>query len=201
MYSSDELFQRSREGNFGVCFPSCETTREINTKITLEWAQKQFVMRVHISFLTRHKQSIDDNKNDDPSTSSPCLTHSVFVCWWRPNRFLMTSQWPHNCDVITWIVISSSLDFDFIIGDIHGLSGKNVQIFKVCFTGKPNHWSRVNSISFYIQHSTPYRWPCTYFLGWILHMPSWIRMNNTHNISHTISIIGVNTCFFVYIAK
>ena len=41
MYSIDERFQRSREDYFCVYFPSCEATREINTKITLEWAQKQ----------------------------------------------------------------------------------------------------------------------------------------------------------------
>ena len=40
MYSSDESFQRSQEGYFGVYFSSCEATREINTKITLERAQK-----------------------------------------------------------------------------------------------------------------------------------------------------------------
>ena len=32
MYSSDELFQRSREGYFGAYFPSCEATGKINTK-------------------------------------------------------------------------------------------------------------------------------------------------------------------------
>ena len=46
MYSSDELFQRSREGYFCIYFPSREATREINTNITLEWAQKQFVTTV-----------------------------------------------------------------------------------------------------------------------------------------------------------
>ena len=30
-----------------------------------------------------------------------------------------TSQWPHNCDVIVWIVISNSLDIDYIHGNIH----------------------------------------------------------------------------------
>ena len=48
MYSRGELFMRSREGYFGVYFPSCAATREINTKITLEWARKQFVTRVHL---------------------------------------------------------------------------------------------------------------------------------------------------------
>ena len=41
-------------------------------------------------------------------------------CWWRHNRLLMTSQWPDNCHAITWVVISNSLDIDFIHGDIHG---------------------------------------------------------------------------------
>ena len=50
MYSSDKLFQRSQEGYFGVYFTSCEVTREINTKITLKWAQKQFVTRVYTLF-------------------------------------------------------------------------------------------------------------------------------------------------------
>ena len=36
MYSSDELFQRSRKGYFVVYFPSCEATRVLNTKIRLE---------------------------------------------------------------------------------------------------------------------------------------------------------------------
>ena len=54
MYSSGELFMRSREGYFGVYFPSCEATRETNTKITLEWAHEQFVTRVHTLFYFLH---------------------------------------------------------------------------------------------------------------------------------------------------
>ena len=108
MYSNYELFQRSREGYFGVYFPSCETTREINTKLTLEWAQKQLVTRVHTLlyfylFLTRQNKSINDDENDDLNPSS---------------------QWPDDCDAITWIVISNSLDIAFIHGDIHGRSCK-----------------------------------------------------------------------------
>ena len=38
----------------GVYFPSCEATREINTKITLEWAQKRFVRRGHTLFYFLH---------------------------------------------------------------------------------------------------------------------------------------------------
>ena len=50
---------------------SAETVRHESTYIML--------------FLTRHNDSINDDKNDDIYTSSPCLTHSVFV-------LLMTSQ-------------------------------------------------------------------------------------------------------------
>ena len=50
MYSSDELFRRSWEGYFCVYFPSCEAT----AKITLEWAQKQFVAKVHALFYFLH---------------------------------------------------------------------------------------------------------------------------------------------------
>ena len=37
----------------------------------------------------------------------------------------MTSQWPDNCDAVTWKVISNSLDIDLIYGDIRGRSHKN----------------------------------------------------------------------------
>ena len=53
------------------------------------------------------------------------LTRFSF-CWWRQNRLLMMSQWPDNCDAITWIVISNLLDVDFINGDIHGSSCKKI---------------------------------------------------------------------------
>ena len=38
-----------------------------------------------ILFLTRHDESINDDKNDDLYTSSPCLSRSFFI-------LLMTSQ-------------------------------------------------------------------------------------------------------------
>ena len=57
------------------------------------------------------------------SRSRGSLAQSTF-CWWRHNRVLMTSQWPDNCDAITWKVTSNSLDIDFINSDIHGRSCK-----------------------------------------------------------------------------
>ena len=41
---------RSLECYFGVYFPRCCATREINTKITRSWAHKQFATRVHTLF-------------------------------------------------------------------------------------------------------------------------------------------------------
>ena len=133
MYASDELIEHSWEGYFGVYFPICEATKEINTKITLEWEQNQFVMRVHalINFLL-------DIMNPQMMIKMTILTHCPHVsltrfsfCWWHHNQLLMTSQWPDNCDVIMWIMIPNSLDIDFIHADIHGHSCKNKGFIKV----------------------------------------------------------------------
>ena len=69
----------------------------------------------------QHNESKNDDKNDDFCTSSPQFSFR----WWRHNQLLMTSQWPDNCDKVTWIAISNSLDIDFIHGNIHGQSCKN----------------------------------------------------------------------------
>ena len=50
MYSCGKLFLCSLESYFSVSFPRCFATREINTKITLSWALKQFVTRVYTLF-------------------------------------------------------------------------------------------------------------------------------------------------------
>ena len=116
MCSSEELFQRSQEGYFGVYFPSCEAMREINTKITLKWMQKQFRNEGNkhqnntqvsaetvrhestyiILFHARHYESINDDKNDVLFTSSPCLTRSVFILlmtsWSFADDITMTKQ-------------------------------------------------------------------------------------------------------------
>ena len=129
MYSSYKLFQRSWEGYFGIYFPNCTSTGEINTKIKLEWAQKQFITQVHTLLYFLH-----DITNPYMMIKMTIFRHRPHVslaqflfCWWCHNRLLMMSQWPDNCDTITWIVISNSLDIDFIDGDIHGRSCKNTK--------------------------------------------------------------------------
>ena len=117
---------RSREGYFGVYFPSCAATREIITKITLEWAHKQFVTRVHTLFYFLH--DITNPKMTPKTRIFACHPHVSLArftfCSWRHTRLAMTSQWPDICDANTWQVISNSLDIDFIHGDIHGRSCK-----------------------------------------------------------------------------
>ena len=83
MYSCGELFMRSREGYFGVYFPSCAATKKINTTITLEWAHKQIVMRVF--YFLYDNGAINDDKNNGLHTTTPRLTRSVYIQ-------LMTSQ-------------------------------------------------------------------------------------------------------------
>ena len=71
MYSSDEPFQRSREGYFGVYFPSCETTREMSTKITLETGRDE---STHIIlFLTRYNDDKDHQTIVTRSREQWCL--------------------------------------------------------------------------------------------------------------------------------
>ena len=109
-------------------------TRGLNTKTTLEWAQKQLVTRVHILFyflrMTNPKMTIKTTIFRHRPRVSPAL---LSFWWWCHDRLLMTSQWPDNCDAITWIMISNSLDIDFIHGDIHGRSCK--KSLHSCFSG------------------------------------------------------------------
>ena len=98
------------------------------TKITLDWAQKQFVTRVHTLFYFLH-----DITNPQMTITTTIFTHRPRVslaqfssCWWRHGQLLMTSQWADNCDAIKWIVIYNLLDIDFIHGYIHGQSCKNI---------------------------------------------------------------------------
>ena len=50
---------RSLECYFGIYFPRCFATREINTKTTLSWALKQFGTRVHTLFsVCRYQHTI-----------------------------------------------------------------------------------------------------------------------------------------------
>ena len=68
-------------------------------------------------------------KTHRPRVSLTCFSFG----WWRHNCLLMTSQWPDHCDAITWIMISNSLNIDFILVNIHGLSCKKQWLIPITF--------------------------------------------------------------------
>ena len=68
MYSSGELFQRSREGWIDVYFPSCEL--------------------YNILFLTRHNDDKNDDEKDDHHTSTSCLIRWVYVPMMTPQSII-----------------------------------------------------------------------------------------------------------------
>ena len=110
------------ECNFGVYFTRCFATREINTIIIPSWAHQQFVTRVNASFYLLH-----DITNPYITIKKAIFTHRLTFCWWRHNWLLMTSQWPDNCDAITWIMISNTFDIVFFTAIFAG--GKNIIYF------------------------------------------------------------------------
>ena len=79
-------------------------------------------------------------------THRPCVSLPQFsFCRWHHNWLLMRSQWQDNCDAITWLVISNSLDIDFIYGDIHGWSCKNYTIVRFCWGAMLVYWPDCNA--------------------------------------------------------
>ena len=75
-----------------------------------------------ILFLAWHNESINDDKNKDLPTSTPCVSLGQFkFCWWYRNH----CWWRHkciiqynNCDACMWKLISNSLDIDYIHGHL-----------------------------------------------------------------------------------
>ena len=89
---------RSKEGN----------RYQNNTRVSAEKVRHESTYI--ILFLTRHNESINEYKTTS-FTHRPRVSHARFsFCWWRHNRLLMAPKCPDNCDAITLIVISNSLD-------------------------------------------------------------------------------------------
>ena len=88
-------------GLFWCLFPKMPSNEGNKHQNNTQWRHKH-VMRVHMLFYFLHDIYWIHKcwfKNDDLHISSPCLTPLVYI-------LLMTSQWPNNCDTITWKVIS-----------------------------------------------------------------------------------------------
>ena len=108
-------------GLFWCLFPELRSNEgnkyQNNTRMSTETICHESIYI--ILFLTRHNESINDYKNDELYTWSPCLTGSVFVLFLTSqsiaDHVTMTRQ-------ITWIMISNWLDIDFIHGNIIGQS-------------------------------------------------------------------------------
>ena len=128
-------------GLFWCLFPELRSNKgnkhQNNTRVSAQTVLHECTFI--ILFLTRHNEYINDDKNDDLYVSSRVLPALFSFCWWRQNRLLMTSQWPDNCDAITWIVIANSLDIDFIHGDVHDRSCKKKLLL---------HWYSSSSICY-----------------------------------------------------
>ena len=110
-------YQSSFECYFGVCFLSCEATRQLNTKTTLKYTYKPFAKTVHILFYFLHdtmdpnmtikKQS--SNMGSVPNSLSSRSANNVAIdCWWRHKCIF-----PLDCDASTWKATNSS-DVHFI---------------------------------------------------------------------------------------
>ena len=116
------------EGYFGVYFLSWEATRKINTEITLEWAHKLFIMKVHTLFYFLHNITSPymvikrGSSHIDPSHSLGlrAANDATIDCWWCQKCII----WCSRCDVCMQKAISNSLGIDFIQGHIYGRSCK-----------------------------------------------------------------------------
>ena len=105
-------------------------------------------------------------------------------CRWRHNRSLMMSQWPDNCDAVTWKVISNSLDIDFIYGDIHGRTCKNVYLFIYSIYAFILQWHFYNAVSLANTTALP-SWPVD-----ILQFgKTSLNLNPTTNIDTSLNMI------------
>ena len=114
-----ELFMHSQEDFFGVYFPSCFATRQINSKITIKWAHKQFVTTVHSLFyscMTWWKNKLWSKRQFSHIYFKWCHLCLAKKNIWSECVLVMMSQlivqhwwWCHNwlgsCDTLIWKLI------------------------------------------------------------------------------------------------
>ena len=117
-------------GLFGCLFPELQSNEgnkhQNNTRVST-WTVRHKSTYTTL-FLTWHNECSNDEKMAIfPHRPHVSLAHFT-VCCWCHKQLLMATQWPDNCDVSTWQVISNSIDIDFSHGNIHGQSWKKQQI-------------------------------------------------------------------------
>ena len=109
MYSRDKLFTRSLECYFGVHFPRCRATREINTKITLSWARKQFACREHTSSFYMYPH--DDTHPHPHTTTHTPPSPKVYGSFMKHNSQKVTEMyWGHTENGWRWCDAMGRID-------------------------------------------------------------------------------------------
>ena len=124
-----------------------------------KWVHKQCVTRVHTLFYFWH-----DITHPQMTIETTIFTHGPVVSLarftfssWRHIR-LLTSQWPDNSEATTRIMISDSLDIDFIHDDVHGRSCNNVLLYYVILS--------IGEVNGALHNTKKIGWDCTLFV-WI----------------------------------
>ena len=142
MYSRDEPFLRSLECYFGIYFPRCFATREISTKITLSWALKRFITRVHTLFSIYEEEMV---VRPSHLYNGNCCTVKTSLCKIRALHIItvilheyqsMSFYWPLVVQRFFMLTTKQSLEFH--------ITGRVWEIQIVIYT-----WTSFQHVVFY----------------------------------------------------
>ena len=118
---------RSLECYFGVYFPRCCATQEINTKITLSWAHKQFATRVHTLFYISWRQTGNESSPEPIITKICDSTRAQSV----------NSLASRKCSLVIVSLISRTDNLAFPVklpwGECHKISGASSHYRNRCW--------------------------------------------------------------------
>ena len=159
-------------------------SNEANDYQNNTWVKTEMVHQqsIHIIlFLTQHNEFINAIKTMILTHLSRVSLAQFSFCWCH-NRLLRTSYWPENRDAIMWIMISNSLDIDFIHSNIHSRLCKNV-CFPISFDIKHPLFATCSNVV----------WSYIIFACWNDHI-SW---TNFQKFCITTCGINVTQTFFI----
>ena len=145
---------------FGVYFPRCFATREINTKITLSWLLNQFVTRVHTLF----------------SIKSPMFPRLIWLALGQL----------HHCPHTSEVSLKNGSETDFLILGMHWLfSNKSGSIETIMFRTVITHlyvlakiyvtWWNSTYNAWWKRRLITYNWNR---IGYIIQIPNTMQMNS-----------------------
>ena len=142
------LILRSQGSYFVVCFQSCDETREMNTKLTFEWAHKQFFMRVYTLFYFSY------------DTTNPYNTMTSTVYWCIASKLkvplIIFMEWIKRfCGWICNFSISLTLA---VIPDIGGTTYHSRCRSPCCHGVWRPHHERWAFTSNFVQYISGFKW-------------------------------------------